>query len=199
MASLSNAQFHNVKPRTRAEREGMRDREGTEKLRLKERVGGFQQYADFAGISNPDPTSHAFLSESERFDTDFAAQERRRREEEFQRKQGVLNCRREQQINRDMTRWQQMGGEEGKYQQKLDNKQQQWKAGQKNNPSAAYNPLTLEYDQTQQGRELQLQDDQVKYRAGMRMFNLDQKMNSGFNVLTGEPRRPPSLLKDPNS
>lgn len=199
MASLSSAAFHNVRPRTRAEREGMRDREGTEKLRLKERVGGFQQYEDFAGISNPDPTSHAFLPEAERFDTDFAAQERHRREEEFQKKQGALNCRREQQINRDMTRWQKMDGEEDKYKQKLDNKQQQWKAGQKNNPSAAYNPLTLEYDQTQQGKELQMQDDQVRYRAGMRMFNLDQKMNSGFNVLTGEPRRPPSLMNNPNS
>ena len=175
----------------------MRDREAIEKVRLKERVGGFHQHEEFEGISRPDPTSHAYLPEAERFDTDFAAQDRRRREEEYQRKQQITNVKRERQIDRDLGRWNKMENEEEKHRQKLEHMASNWKAGQKNNSSAAYNPITLDYDPTEQGEHLRQQDDLVKHRAGQRLYNLDAKRNSEFNVITGEPRKPPEIPRRP--
>lgn len=190
-------EYHNIKPRTRAEREGMRDREAIERMRLKERSGGFHQYEEYPGISRPVANSSMFLPESERFDTDFAAEDKRRREIEYQSRQQNLNRRRDEVVGREVNRWESMENEEKKYQEFLNQKQSKWQEGQKNNLSAAYNPITLEYDTTEQGSRLKGQDDQIKYRAGMRMFNLDSKMNSEFNVVTGEPRRPPNLPPRP--
>lgn len=190
---MSFPQYHNVKPRSRREREGMRDREATEKMRLKERSGGYHQYQEFLGIHKPEQNSNMYIAESERFDKDFAAIEKRRREEEYQRKQQLLSQKREDVIGREISRWKMMETEEEKERRRIEERQASWKAGQKNNSSAAYNPITLDYDNTEQGRSLMQQDENVRYRAGLRMFNLDSKMNSQFNVITGEPRRPTNL------
>jgi hypothetical protein len=73
-------------------------------------------------------------------------------------------------------------------QSRLDAKQAAWQQGQKNKLSAAYNPITLEYDPSEQGIGLRRADDQVRERAQQRMSHLDSRMNSGFNILTGAPR-----------
>lgn len=194
---MSFPQFHNIKPRSRKEREGMRDREATEKMRLKERTGGYHQYQEFQGVHRPEQNSNMFIAESERFDKDFAAIEKRRREEEYNRKQQILTQKREDVIGREISRWKIMETEEQKEKKRLEERQASWKAGQKNNSSAAYNPITLDYDSTEQGRSLMQQDELVRYRAGLRMYNLDSKMNSQFNVITGEPRRPTNLPSRP--
>eukprot|EP00831_Metopus_contortus_P057008 TRINITY_DN4952_c0_g1_i6.p1 TRINITY_DN4952_c0_g1~~TRINITY_DN4952_c0_g1_i6.p1 ORF type:complete len:164 (-),score=29.82 TRINITY_DN4952_c0_g1_i6:32-523(-) len=61
-------------------------------------------------------------------------------------------------------------------------------AGKKNLSSAAYNPITLEYDPTDSGIKLKQQDDMSKYRAQLRSHNIDSKSNCGYNLLTGETR-----------
>jgi hypothetical protein len=185
--------FNNIKPRTRAEREGLRDREAIEKVRLKERVGGFHRYEEFNGVGAVEEKSTLHMPESERFASDFAAEDRQRREADYQRRQEYLNGHRQEVIGREVNRWQGMEDEEARKQQYLGSMAAKWKQGQKNNPSAAYNPITLEYDTTEQGTMLKQADDAVRYRAGLRLFNLDQRMNSGYNVLTGEARRPPNL------
>ena len=191
--------YHNIKPRTRKEREGMRDREATEKMRLKERTGGYHQYEEFPGIYHPEVNSHMYIPESERFDKDFAALEKKRREEEYQKKQQIIGAKREEVVNREVGRWKMMEDEEFRERERLEQRQSSWKAGQKNKASAAYNPITLDYDNTDQGKHLMEQDDYIKYKAGLRMFNLDSKMNSQFNVITGEPRRPTNLPNRPSS
>ena len=190
--------FNNIKPRSRAEREGLRDREAIEKVRLKERVGGFHRYEEFNGVGAVEPKSTLHMPESERFASDFAAEDRARREAEYQQRQSYLNAHRQEVIGREVDRWQSMEEEESRKQDYLANMASKWKQGQKNNPSAAYNPITLEYDGTEQGQRLKEADDAVRYRAGLRLFNLDQKMNSGYNILSGEARRPPSLPKAPD-
>jgi len=61
-------------------------------------------------------------------------------------------------------------------------------AGKKNLSSAAYNPLTLEYDPTESGLKLKQADDMAKYRAQLRSHNIDTKANCGYNLLTGAER-----------
>lgn len=61
-------------------------------------------------------------------------------------------------------------------------------AGKKNLSSAAYNPITLEYNPTDSGVKLKQSDDMAKYRAQLRSYNIDSKSNSGYNLLTGATR-----------
>lgn len=68
----------------------------------------------------------------------------------------------------------------------------------KSNASAAYNPITLEYDSSDQGQALKAADDAVRRRGEMRMANLDSKMNSNYNILTGEQRRRDDLRNRQN-
>lgn len=166
----------------------MRDREAIEKMRLKERSGGYHHYEDIKSVVGADPNSHLYIGESERFDKDFAVEDRRRREEEYNRRQQVINAQRDQVIQREIGRWQSMEEQDRREQSRLDAKQASWKEGQKNKPSAAYNPITLEYDASDQGASLRQADEQIRQRAGQRMAHLDSRMNSGFNVLTGAPR-----------
>ena len=115
--------YHNIKPRTRKEREGMRDREATEKMRLKERTGGYHHYEEFPGILHPEPVSTLYIPESERFDKDFAAIEKKRREDEHQRRQQLINGKREEVINREISRWKLMENEELREKERIEQRQ----------------------------------------------------------------------------
>lgn len=189
MNAAGQPKFHNIKPRTRAEREGMRDREAIEKMRLKERSGGYHQYEEFRGISNPETQSTLFISEADRFNKDFAAEDKRKREEEQRRRQMKIDKQREETAQRDLNRWETIESVQKRDDDRLAGRQARNQQGQKNNPTAAYNPITLEYDTTSQGQQLRRVDDQVRQRADDRMQNLDTRMNSGYNILTGEVRK----------
>lgn len=48
-----------------------------------------------------------------------------------------------------------------------------------------FNPITLEYEKSDQGNQLMERDEQAKVRAYLRATNLDSRSNCGYNVLTG--------------
>jgi hypothetical protein len=125
------------------------------------------------------------------YNSSFAAEERLRRQSAIGKKEQRLMKRREDNLLREAGRWQAMESDYQRSLQNLADKRAGWKAGQKNIPSEAYNVLTLEYDNNALGERLKLQDDKKKFREGLRMFQLDSKMNSGFNVITGAARQPP--------
>ncbi len=52
-----------------------------------------------------------------------------------------------------------------------------------------FNPITLEYEKSQQGQDLFERDESAKVRAYLRATNLDSRSNCGYNVLTGEGRK----------
>ena len=60
--------------------------------------------------------------------------------------------------------------------------------GRKNNPGMAFNPITLQYDNSVQGEILKKRDEESKYRALMRASNIDKHANAGYNILNGEDR-----------
>ena len=60
--------------------------------------------------------------------------------------------------------------------------------GRKNNPGMAFNPLTLQYDNSVQGEILKKRDDESKFRALMRATNIDKHANAGYNIINGEER-----------
>lgn len=194
MQAISTARFHNVKPRTRAERQGGRDKEGLEKIRLKDRTGGYHKYSPFLGIANSDYKSSYFISETDRFNQDFAAEDKQRREQDAKRKQEALNRHREQIVQRDLNRWKVLDTQFKNEEAKLAFKQSRLKGN--SSPISAANSITLEYGNSHQAEYLKKVEQDTVHRMNLRMQNIDSRMNSGYNILTGTIRRnSPNILR----
>jgi hypothetical protein len=125
------------------------------------------------------------------YDQKSHEEERQKRLQEIQKKQESYMKRREANVLKEAGRWQAAEEDYKKSYQKLEVKRSKWKAGQKNNPSEAFNVITLDYEPTHQGEYLKKIDEEKKYREGLRLYNLDSRMNSGFNIITGAARQPP--------
>ena len=65
-----------------------------EQARLKDRIGQYHKYVDNALVNAPDPSSSHFLPEDDRFNRDFAANDKIRRDIESKRKQQVVDAKR---------------------------------------------------------------------------------------------------------
>jgi hypothetical protein len=87
---LEYVEFRNVVPRTREERRNMTDKETLEKSRLMKRRQGYFHYEDLGKITVPDKDAVGFISERERFQTDFASHEKQRREFIYSRKEANI-------------------------------------------------------------------------------------------------------------
>jgi hypothetical protein len=48
-----------------------------------------------------------------------------------------------------------------------------------------FNPITLEYEKSQDGDMLRQKDDTSKVRAFVRAQNLDSRANTNYNVISG--------------
>ena len=169
--------FNNIEPRTREERAALKDKEKIEDYRLKQRIGGYHKYVDNAQVSQPDPISSHFISESERFDKDFASYDKKIREMEHQKKLEVIERKRVEKFERDLKRWKYMDDEEGRENQRLEYMNQHYLTGNKNKGGAAYNVISLDYDNSNEGQTLKRRDDDAKVRALVRSKNIDMRSN----------------------
>ena len=61
--------------------------------------------------------------------------------------------------------------------------------GRRGRGGAAYNILSLQYEDTPDGQFLKERDDDAKVRALMRSKNIDVRSNCGYNPLNGSDRR----------
>jgi len=61
--------------------------------------------------------------------------------------------------------------------------------GRRNRGGAAYNILSLQYENSPEGLYLRERDDDAKVRALMRSKNIDVRSNCGYNPLNGSDRR----------
>ena len=128
------------------------------------------------------------ILEADRFDRDYVIHEKQEREARFMKKMQEIEKRKMEQLNRDNERWERMDNEAHREEQKISKLKETNQAGKKNLSSAAYNPITLEYDPTESGKKLKQSDDMAKYRAQLRSYNIDTKSNCGYNILTGNQR-----------
>ena len=60
----------------------------------------------------------------------------------------------------------------------------------------AFNPITLEYHQSNKGASLKQRDEDAQLRGKLRAKNLDMRANTGYNILTGENRKGIDVPKD---
>ena len=139
-------------------------------------------------INSPDPNSDIYISEGERFNKDFAAYDYNRRNIEHERRKEMYQNKKNQLYERERKRWEKMDYEYLKAENKIMMNKERNLVGRKNNPGMAFNPLTLQYDNSVQGEILKRRDDESKFRALMRATNIDKHANAGYNIINGQER-----------
>ena len=99
-----------------------------------------------------------------------------------------IEKKREDMIEREGQRWKLMDEEKKREEERLAAIRENHTIGKKNFNSAAYNPITLDYDKNKEGNTLKQKDEYYQYMSKLRSKNIDDKSNSKFNILTGEER-----------
>jgi len=134
-------------------------------------------------------------SDSKRYITDVAGEERLKRQAAAAKEQARLASLREAALARDEKRWGRMAAESAADERKIATKRSSGLAAKKNAPSLPFNPITLQYGTGYDGGLLQHQDEMVKYRSALRTNNLYSKSNGDYNPISGAPRlelKPPA-------
>ena len=148
----------------------------------------FNKPSEKININSPDPNSDIYISEGERFNKDFAAYDYNRRNIEHERRKEMYQNKKNQLYERERKRWEKMDYEYLKAENKIMMNKERNLVGRKNNPGMAFNPLTLQYDNSVQGEILKRRDDESKFRALMRATNIDKHANAGYNIINGQER-----------
>jgi hypothetical protein len=85
----------------------------------------------------------------------------------------------------DMKRWEFMEDENAKEQMKL---QERSVTGRSNKGGAAFNILSLQYENNQEGEVLRQRDEDNRVRQMLRSKHIDMRGNQAYNVLNGGDR-----------
>ena len=148
----------------------------------------FNKPSEKININSPDPNSDIYISEGERFNKDFAAYDYNIRNIQHERKKEMYQTKKNQLYERERKRWERMDYEYLKAENRIMMNKEKNLVGRKNNPGMAFNPLTLQYDNSVQGEILKRRDDESKFRALMRATNIDKHANAGYNIINGQER-----------
>ncbi|QDZ24368.1 hypothetical protein HOP50_13g69060 [Chloropicon primus] len=180
--------FINHVPKTREEREALRDKDKLEKVRLEDRKGCYYKYDGNSedNILLPPQNSLAYQDDTERFYRDFAAEEYGRRLEKKFKDDERYAKKRAELSEREVERWNKMEREYVENEAKAEALQDS-SAAKRNASSVNYNVITLKYANTHGGQLLKYEDDTIRYRATLRGRALEQKMSSvEYDLLTGD-------------
>eukprot|EP01083_Nonionella_stella_P096269 270553_1 len=189
----------NIKPRSRnrshtngASADNMNSRfvnkDVIEKKRLKERAFGHVRYNPdiIDDPINPIPNNTQSLSYSndiERFNRDIIEYNTQQKNDKISRHNLKIQHLTKERIDRDKQRWNSMN-----LQYETDENKIKRFNPVKNNPSMPYNPITLRYDDSLDGKRLEYQDKQSIYRAKLREKRLFEKQTCGYDPVTGKPK-----------
>jgi|LauGreDrversion4_2_1035121.scaffolds.fasta_scaffold131171_2 hypothetical protein len=89
---------------------------------------------------------------------------------------------------RDLKRWEFMDEEAQRERVKMSAMQAKYLTGRQHKNGAAYNPINLQYENSQDGEILKMRDEDAKVRALLRSKNLDVRSNCGYNPINGSDR-----------
>ncbi len=126
--------MNNIKPKDRSERIANRNRDNIEKAYLGDRLGMFNKPSEKAKINDPDPRSTIFISESERFNKDFATYDYERRIQDREKKKQRFECMKNLLFERERKRWEKMDFDYVKNENKIIVNKEKNMVGRKNNP-----------------------------------------------------------------
>eukprot|EP01038_Epipyxis_sp_PR26KG_P016409 gene16409-22374_t len=195
--------FRNIRPKSRKERYGLKDKVALEKSRIDTRVGWEARLhqanapATSSQLTSCTAGSAGFISNSDRFHSDTAGEEYQIRQDQLERKKQVAEFKRNNVIKRDSDRWSAM-------EQKAKEEDDRWQAmresgkhGMKNQSIVAYDITNLQYHQDVAGEQQKYLDDMVRYRAALRTNQLIVKGDTRvpYNIISGDEREP---IRNPN-
>ena len=142
---------------------GRGGREAIEKARLATRVEAYERYEDPGRLTEFVEGAQGYAPESERFDKDFAVVESQNRGQQRQRHGAIIDARRQERMDREEERWmiaetqKQMEAERQLALQDTDK-------AKANRSSLPYDPITLMYDDGNDGERLKYYDDKTRVR-----------------------------------
>ncbi|KAL0229581.1 hypothetical protein GEMRC1_014198 [Eukaryota sp. GEM-RC1] len=176
--------IRNIQPRQRSERQSTINREDLEKQRLRNRK---EDYFHYEGSTDPlhvvNEDAPLYLNEANRFSDDFVSIQQEEKARKLARQQAILEKKRHEQLYREQANAEANIAVYEREEQKLKTISQR---SSKHSMSPAYNPITLEYDSTSEGKRLRKRDLAAFERSQDRAANLYCKTNSHFNPITGE-------------
>lgn len=179
--------FFNLDPRTRAYRKSQMDKEGIEKQRLKARKGGFHKYTEFNAVTESEPGEPGFSSEAMRFDTDTVGEEQRRRQQALASYNSLIQARSNKSVAREERRFKQMEETKRLEEEKYTRYRADPLMGKKNMSGVPYHPVTLQYNDGDDGRRMAYEDAKIRFRALRRARHMDDKSRSvNYNVVSGK-------------
>jgi hypothetical protein len=189
------SEFHNIVPKGRAARASKVDKHAYERQRLAERREGFQRNDPETNPLYISENAIGYLEENERFHTDIAAEEKAIRDNNLQRKQHIIEAKRQAHINRETNRLERMESEAKKEEIKWEHKRKSENA-RKNKSSVKYDLVTLESKNEKDREDEQYKRNFAHYSGAIRANRLFQKDSCvEYNLLTGEPRVVPEIVQ----
>ena len=100
--------------------------------------------------------------------------------------------------DREEDRWSKIDSEHTNDEEKWRYLREESDKAKRNVSSVPYDPITLKYNDNQDGLRLRYADDTIRYRAALRAQNLQSRMTAdGFNPVTGNALPPPVLPERP--
>lgn len=189
----------NIKPRHRNlnNENTIRSKDFLEKKRLKERHFGHIRYESdvIDDPINPIPDKNKSLSYSndiDRFNVNIIEENLKEKTNKLSKQNLKIQHLTKERIDRDKKRWDSMNLQYESNENKIKNF-----TPIKNNPSMPYDPITLRYNDSKDGKRLEFQDKNAIYRAKLREKRLFEKQTSGFDPVTGKPKRYTNVIVKP--
>lgn len=175
------------------------NREVYEKQRLKERTFGHIRH-ESATIDDPiNPIkdkveSLSYSDDIDRFDSNIIDDHIKEKCSKIQKHSLKIQHLTQERIDRDTKRWNAMQTEFDQNEEKIKKLNPI-----KNEASMPYNPITLRYDDSLDGKRLEFQDQQSIYRAKLREKRLFEKQTCGYCPLTGTKKAYQNEIERPST
>ncbi len=162
------------------------NREKMEKDRLRERREKHASYAEAGSVVAPDARDSAlFQSDTDRFFTDVAAEQRHLRQEMLQRKQADLIRRRADALAREEARWAVMESESKAFEEKTRALQAHGGPALKNKSGYPFDPVTQAYKDGSDGAALRFADERTRWKAAARAEWLSAHSSGPYDPVSG--------------
>ncbi|KAL0215958.1 hypothetical protein P9112_008142 [Eukaryota sp. TZLM1-RC] len=180
---LESMNIRNIKPRQRAERQTTLFREDLERQRLRNRKEDFFHYDEFKEpIHAVSADAPLYCSEAHRFSSDFTSIQQEEKARKLAQQQANIEKKRRAQQEREQHHAKVNEHVFVKDEQKIKSLSER----HSQQPKHPFNPITLEYDNSNQGQMLKKRDERALERSKQRAANLYQKSNSNYCPITGK-------------
>jgi hypothetical protein len=172
---------------TRQARRESRDRDHLEKSRLLARTGSYHRYEEIPIISPVADCPSSLSPSAALISTEQVAPlERLDREHQQAIKLEFLEKRRAESFARDSQKWAFIQAKDAADQARLTRLQSDPFVGKKNSSGHPFNIISLDYNNSTEGKELKYHDDLCAYRRDLRKNFLAAQAHLGWNPITGE-------------